>query len=679
MVKSLEHIVDESMEWLLTNKIKISLGMSIGFYYFMDSTNFLNLGTKGVASLSYLITRGLILGYEYLSCGYREIKNLTPLVFGAAALAINRDSEYIDSFGVGLLIGDIVMEAFNHIPKRKNNNSVLERVTNFIYDNSLLIGTIVTAEELARGIPTHYADLDNSIFWMMHSAAWGGLATVSSRAISVFSPHKIKNYFKSIKAVLYSFDLNKSIKLYKEIINDPTSNREKAFTLLKLGDSYFDAVNYISDEEGKREVFSLALNSYHSAFDLIMNNKIKGFAGMPPSIEYGCARSVVLDIINDMPRKARQDIKRLKKKSNDERVSIFSGMMYEYLGDVKESENEYCNGVREILSSGKYKFRNLLSTNNPVMVVDDPFLGGLILIKSFNNENDALNEFNISRFVYYSVRDDLEVQFPISILKIDNKYACVYRMVGGVDLITKSKTGVLPAELISKSLDVVILYMDKCSSNFVNHNEFGIKHKHKDYFRELKKAASRIGINEDKDVDAGIELIVRKLGSQVMMFTHGDYHPGNTILINDGSIGIIDQENSDMGPVQDACASFLTSSYLGVRSDLSEFVSEHYGNLVKRDINIYHDKFIEGLYFCSLRCTLKKLGVATLRLGGNNPQTVVENSIHRSHYLWMFYSLFDSSKSSIVSFDDVRKTISTNEYDILRRFGDKLLKIDSIS
>jgi len=107
-----------------------------------------------------------------------------------------------------------------------------------------------------------------------------------------------------------------------------------------------------------------------------------------------------------------------------------------------------------------------------------------------------------------------------------------------------------------------------------------LKHKHKDYFRELKKAASRIGINEDKDVDAGIELIVRKLGSQVMMFTHGDYHPGNTILINDGSIGIIDQENSDMGPVQDACASFLTSSYLGVRSDLSEFVSEHYASRV---------------------------------------------------------------------------------------------------
>ena len=680
MNKYLEDIVDGGMtEFFFAHKIKSAMAFSIvGGYAVNYASDFLNLGISADMTHDYLIVRGVMLSYEYLICGHSKYKNLIPLVFGAASLAISKDSDYISNFSGGFMIGDIVMEAFNNMPEKKDNNNRLEKIINFISNKSLLVGSVVTFAELIRGIPNEYNNLDNSIYWLIHSAAWGGLTAIPIMLVSIFSPHNIKNYLKSIAAAL-SINLNKSKRLYKEIIEDSNSNREKAFTLLKLGDVYFYNVVRTSDEDYKKELFSLALNSYHSAFKLIMDEHINFFVGMPPLMEYGYARSVVLSVVNDMPRKARRDIKKLKKKSNDACVMIFSGLMYESLGDIAASEDEYRNGVREILNCGKYKFRNILSTNNPVMVVDDPFLGGVILIKSFGNENEALNEFNRSKFVYYSVKDDLEVQFPISTLKIDDKYACIYRMVDGVDLITKSKTGVLPAELISKSLDAIIIYMDKCSNNLVNSADFGVKQNDRSYFLELKKAISRIGIKECKDIDDGIKLITGRLDSQETRFTHGDYHPGNTILINDGSIGIIDQERSDIGPVQDACASFLTSSYLGVRSDLSEFVSEHYKHITENGIRISQENFMNGMYFCSLKYVLKKLGVATMRLGGDNPLSIIENNIHRSHYLWMFHSLFDNSRSSIVSVNDVKKTINVNEYDILRRFGDKISEVNPIS
>ncbi|MDP2628632.1 MAG: aminoglycoside phosphotransferase family protein, partial [Nanoarchaeota archaeon] len=287
--------------------------------------------------------------------------------------------------------------------------------------------------------------------------------------------------------------------------------------------------------------------------------------------------------------------------------------------------------TKGLLQKGALRFESLPGTRNEVVALPfDNYFGNKLVFKR-SNSGILRREYDISRFGFdiYDQKD--AVSPPLTFIdffqdtnepkiEILNKYQRQFYFVmwrlAGQDLREVVGEKGISTSLTKKAIEALAEFHLRATHN---------KEKAKDYFKleEYKfrerydhHFASMFDFDERQEINALFLHFAQELQNNSNCVSHGDFHTGNVIQLNNGRLSIIDLEKVCLAPPSFDITNFLEDEHVSSEKNKEKIITE-YHSIVSSEKEIVPDyeKFLKMIYINSLFTNSRFTGIKHSNIG----------------------------------------------------------------
>jgi hypothetical protein len=219
------------------------------------------------------------------------------------------------------------------------------------------------------------------------------------------------------------------------------------------------------------------------------------------------------------------------------------GYVLEFQGEHEEARKVFGQVLDPLVRNGPQQFTRIDGTKNEVYVLDSKLLGGAFVCKT--QKDKKLVELEEKRTSFFREAGGERFVKSLGIIVGDGVHYNATRRVGrfGLNDYLLERHYEEARDILDESLEAVLLLHLRSKDRLDEAGKlFGEEDFRKTLWRKFVEREKLKG-NVLLGVERGLSTLVEKLESVWRTVAHGDYHPGNVRVDENGNICIIDAED----------------------------------------------------------------------------------------------------------------------------------------